>query len=68
MSTTPISKNILKMLKKFKENKLTETDFRMLLSQAYMDEEVEDEEVENENEISVETLIQEYHKLTCNRK
>lgn len=45
---------------------MTETDFRMLLSQAYMDEEVEDEEVVNE--LSVETLIQEYHKLTCNRK
>jgi hypothetical protein len=62
MSTTPISKNIQKAIKKFKENKLTETDLRMLLVQAFMDE--EDVELSE----TTETLIQECHLLTCNRK
>jgi hypothetical protein len=62
MSTTPISKNIQKAIKKFKENKLTETDLRMLLVQAFMDE----EEVESTE--TTETLIQECHRLSWNRK
>tara|TARA_B100000745_G_scaffold298388_1_gene246956 strand:- start:717 stop:1310 length:594 start_codon:yes stop_codon:yes gene_type:complete len=63
MATTLISKNIQKAIKKFKENKLTESDLRMLLFQAFMEE-----EEEKEIETPTESLIQECHMLTCNRK
>jgi hypothetical protein len=61
MATTPISKNIQKAIKKFKENKLSEMDLRMLLVQAFMEE-------EKEIETPTESLIQKCHMLTCNRK
>jgi len=62
MATTPISKNIQKAIKKFKENKLTEMDLRMLLAQAFMEEE------EKEIETPTESLIQKCHMLSWNRK
>ena len=61
MATTPISKNIQKAIKKFKENKLSEMDLRMLLAQAFMEE-------EKEIETPTESLIQKCHMLTSNRK
>ena len=65
MATTLISKNIQKAIKKFKENKLTESDLRMLLVQAFIDEE---EAKEEKDETPTEVLIKKCQKLTCNRK